>query len=255
MAVAQPNHLLVFGESSGTSITNYGTISTVYTIGGGTSPTDYAWNTNADPALSYLETKQEDTANNPGMSTAATAPSGVLNTINLAIKFQPTTTAGAGTHFLLYSDKGAFVYIQNTAGTYSLFLEFRDVFTQGATYTVATGLSYGVDHILVASIDVTTNTASQPRYKLDGNAVVTPTAFNLDNSFGTEWPVISRGFINTGEGVKSRYYWMAYQRGGTAWTSSDLDSIYASPSFITGWPGGGATGVSKTTRLTMLGVG
>lgn len=258
MSVPQPTHLLIFNEASGTSITNYGTQGTAFGIGAGSSPTDYQWHQDGttangfldDDAASYLDGKTKTGGNQPYINNGGATPSSVLETINAAIGFMVrgsnlTTgraglVCGGGVNY----DVSIYVRAPSGGGDFDLQVRVETPSTYGNNYTI-TGLSYNTEYRLAVSVEILGSEPKiQVRYKLDGNATVTPTA---EQSGGTTWSAYNpylncdrtSGFTTYG-GVDGKYHYFAYQRGGTAWTSTELGNINSDPAgTITGWPAGG----------------
>lgn len=245
MAVAQPNHLLVFNESSGTTVTQYGTLASGYTIQQGTSPTNWEWFNGAGPYLSngYLQGKTTGGSSSmPYLSSAATAPSAALANINVMAAFRVTGYSdGIG---IICSQNGtndgdARISVVTGTGDFDLVCLF-DHDGNAPISTTFTGLSFGVNYIVAMSLDVSTPTAVQARFKLGAGSVVSPATANW-NSFGMRatWPYIwRRNDFTTNLAPLGRIYAFAYGRGQTVWSSTDLGDITAAPdSAITGWPG------------------
>jgi hypothetical protein len=247
MAVAQPNHLLVFNESSGTSVTQYGTASAGYTIQQGTSPTNWEWFNGAGPYLNngYLQGKTTGgSANMPYLSSAATAPSAALANTNVMAAFRITGYSdGIG---IICSQNGtndgdARISVVTGTSDFDLVCLFNHDGDVPITNTF-TGLSFGVDYIVSMSLDASVATAVQARFKLGADSVVTPATANW-NSFALRatWPYIwRRNDFTTNFAPLGRIYAFAYGRGQAAWSAADLADINSDPAAtIGGWPGGG----------------
>lgn len=248
MAVAQPTHLLIFNETSGANITNYGTVSTVYAIQQGSATTHYEWVQQAQtPTGGYIDLKQKGGANMPWMATAATAFANTLTTLNFAIGFTVDSLEGiVGNNFVSHPDANEGDVFVNVVGPsaggdfdITMALNSNNGSSSGPTHTF-TGLTFGTFYRIAASLDVSSPATATGRFKLGSNATVTPATTNMTSqNMGTSHPWFNRArdFTNYG-GHDGRFYYIAYQRGGTPWSSTDLGDINTDPSAaITGWPG------------------
>jgi hypothetical protein len=255
MAVARPNHLLVFNESSGTAVTQYGTASAGYSIQNtGTSPTNWEWFSGAGLYLNngYLQGKTASGSGMPYLSSAATVPSAALANINVMAAFRVTGfSSGVGIICAENGGDGDVKIQANTAvgtGDYDLFCRFTNDGSAEISTTFS-DLSFTNDYILSMSLDATTPTAVQARFKLGAGSVVAPATANW-NSFGMRatWPYIwRRNDLPTDLAPLGRIYAFAYGRGQTVWSATDLGDINTDPdAAITGWPGAGATTTVKT---------
>lgn len=253
MPVAQPTHLLVFNESSGTSVTNYGTQGTAFVIQQGTSPTDYTWTPNATtPLLGIFTGKTKTTANLPYMTNVGTTPGAAMETINLGAAFTirgfDTATnisyiccgAGAKKNMTLA------VIAPTGGGDFDLKLFVRTDGGFGNDYTTGlTALTFGTTYYFAASLEYQGSNVMQARYKLGSNATQVPATESTGaDTFTNANPQINvasvDAFTDHG-GIDGDLLYLAYQRGGTFWSSSDLGSINADPAgFITGFPAGSA---------------
>jgi hypothetical protein len=261
MPVAQPTHLLIFNEASGTTVTNAGTHGTNYVIQQGTSPTHYEWVQQAQtPTGGYLDSKVNSGSNMPYMTVGGAAQSSTIATINCALGFWLDAIASPRTDLVTDGSHGLRVRAAPPAGSGNFDLQVRVATTSDFLVTQTySALSFGTFYQLALSVDVTTIAAAQMRIKLGAGSVQTPATGNFSGgqSYTTPQPLLGaeNGFTDA-TGVDGRYYYFAYQRGGTAWASADLDDINADPSAsITGWPGGGPPPPSTTGRGLLLGVG
>jgi len=246
MSVPQPDYLHTFNEASGATITNYGSKATAYVLdtAGATENTDWIWHPDAGPSpyLGYYEGVTGQGANMPWASTAQTGPGTSIVTINAMIAFNITDLPGAGFTVFMAGSGEADITIraQNKVG--SNFDVFVDWANSGSTHinTTFTGLTFGTDYSVATALDVTTLSAVIGTARLNATEQNTGTSNWVSHSLVNGWPFFSRssGF-DIYFGIIGKVRAMAYQRGGTAWTSSELTSINADPAFITGWPSAG----------------
>lgn len=251
MTILAPKHLLLFGETNGTGITNYGTTGSPYTIQNGAQNTDWSWH----PGLGlfvpggYLQTVHTQTTETYA-TTAATAPSATLETINFAAAFRCTAFDSAA---------GGGVFCNPTGGLGAregnLSLEVRNpsagsdfdlnvLFTSSGSTSVTqvfTGLTFGTDYQVAGTVDVSAPAAVLLHVALNGGSVQTPASGNM-NTFNWEgaWPMIGgiNGLLGTNWGLVGRFYYWIYDRGGaTQWSNPDLLAINANPTIVPGWPG------------------
>lgn len=260
MSVSQPDILTVFGESSGTTLTEHGTLSgTDWTLGSNPSgtpveDTHYFWNPNADETLSYF--LKQTSSFRIFFTTAATTPGTTLETINGAIKFRLLNNAGGSQR--LFGDSVGSQFGRAVAAAVSgdfdvqLFFFGLSATSPAATIRIGAGqtidkeLSFGVDYKISWSLDVSTLTAVVLTATIDAETPVATSPVNWTGStqMADEWPTIfADGPSDAGSFADYRAHYFAYQRGGTAWSASDLSDINSDPAAnITGWPGGGGGG-------------
>jgi hypothetical protein len=259
MTVANPTHLLVFAESSGSTVTNYGSHANDWAIQAGTENTHYQWFPGASPA--YLDVSQKTGSSLPRIETTGTAPSASLTNINVAIGFRVDsfdTTGGINASWLVVEDAGARIIVRSPAGSgdFDLEIRFRDTGDFGDVNTIS-ALTFGTDYRVAASIDVSDPNNCQVRYKIGGSSTVTPAT---EGHNGLTW---SNAFVELNHatgfdiygGLDGRLHYFAYERGGTVWSSSDLGDINSNPAgTITGWPGGGSLALTvENASLTGAG--
>jgi hypothetical protein len=264
MAVAQPDFLLVFNESSGTAVTNYGTQASGYTIqGSGSSPTDYEWNQQAlSPTAGYLDLKTVGggSANLPYLTTAATAPSTGQQPLCLAIGFKIDGWDTVLTRSYLVSSgpaqvtAGFCLTVQPPAGSgdFDLHLEFRTGGGFGwgvGNRRVMSALTFGTLYQLAACGEFS-GADMTLRYKLNSNAVITPAAqSNGSDGLSAVWPYLNNaqyeGFNDYG-GINGQLYYFALDRNGAVWSDTDLGDINSNPATaITGWPTSGGPDLTE----------
>lgn len=250
MAVAQPDFLLVFNESSGASVNNYGTAGGTYAVDAqAAETTDYTRTSSGGSYGSlngYLTSLTDSGADQVWLSTSATAPGAALETINFMIAFRLTGYTQNNSRLigpnLDATDGGVSIFIVNPSGggDYDLDAQFKAGNT--VSMTTITGLTFGTDYILSGSIDVSTPTACQARFKLGANAVNSPATVSMNTfTFENAWPyLLRRSDFTNYFGIRGRLNAFAWQRGGTAWSSTDLGDVNSNPSGnIAGWPSGG----------------
>jgi hypothetical protein len=251
MAVAQPDFLHIFNNASGTTPTQYGSQASGYVIQAGTSPTNYEWNPQAQtPTGGFLDVKTKQGGSIPYMTTAAAAPGAALETVNMAIAFKvDSVDAAVGGSFLVGGAGGGQALTRFRAtppaggGDFDLDLQMETSGSFGySPLVVASALTFGSFYQFACSIQIVTGDM-QLRYKLGSNATVTPAAQSGGaDSYTNNWPALNvalqSGFSTYG-GLDGQYYYFAYQRGGTHWSSADLGDINSDPSaaFTGFWPG------------------
>lgn len=249
MSVAQPNILLAFTDASGSSITNDGSLGTAWSVGHGAETTDWIRHSTSGLYNGYLESLTQNGSGQTWIQPAGTAPSGALEAINFLMAFRITSFSSLA--YLLSpngsSNGDAQAWASAPAGSGDFDLNARFLNNGGAAInmTAVLALTFGTDYVLSGSLDPSTATATQARFKLGAASVDAPATANW-NTFGLNaswpWGMRQNGFDNY-FGWKGRNHAFVYQRGGTFWSSSDLGSINSNPTtFITGWPGGGGGG-------------
>lgn len=242
MAVSQPTHLLVFNETSGTNVTNYGTNGTVYTIQAGSSPTNYEWSQQSlSPTAGLLDVKTKSGTNMPYLSTAASAFANTLTTVNFAVGFKLDSIPAYRAYFHDHpTANGTRVYAREPTGggDFDLYAFTGTTAGGGQSYSW-TALSFGTLYQLALSFDCSTPSATQIRFKLNSDATIEPATVNTTGQELTTthgYILRDEGFTDVGSMDGKIYYWV-YQRGGTAWTSTDLGDINSDPAAnIGGWP-------------------
>jgi hypothetical protein len=269
VAVGTPDFLHVFNNTSGTTPTHYGTQASGYVIQGGTDPTNYSWSQQSlSPTAGYLDVKTKTGGSIPYLTTAATGPGSALETLNMAIgTWVDDYDTAVGGSFIVGGAGGsqttcrlrAIAPASTTSGKFDLELQTQTAGGFGyAPFTVATDLDLATLVKFAMSVEITGGNM-QLRYKVNSNAVQTPAAQSGGaDSYGNHWPALNvalqSGFSTYG-GLDGRYYYFAFQRGGTFWSSTDLDDINTDPSAaLGGWPSGGG-GFSSLGRRALLGVG
>lgn len=265
MAVEQPDHLHVMNETSGTAITQYGTADAGYSVQQGTSPTNWEWHQGAGPYTNngYFESKTRTTANMPYLATSATTPGVGFQNLGLMIAFY-ITDYNAATGGILVAPNGASVIgdvlvtvgAPGGSGDFDLICQFSHS-GSGSISNTFSALAYSTNYILSMSLDVSTVSAVQARFKLGAGSVQTPatqdwTSYGLLDS----WPRILRRQDFTDElGIIGRINAFAYTRGGTLWSATDLGDINSNPATaITGWPSGGGGPAGQAVRTAFLGL-
>lgn len=267
--VAQPDWLLVFNETSGTNVTNYGATTGSYTLQDDpTAPamaptTDYVWHSNTGPFKGYLESKTKNSFAMPWLATTATAPSATLETINVAIAFLIRSVDNNSCRLVSASnnpsDGGVFIQTNSPAGSgdFDLEVKFSHDGSQSILKTFS-ALSFNAVHQVAACIDVSGGlSAITGRYKLNAGTVQTNSTTWTSNSFEAAWPrLLRRSDFTKYYGLDGNIYYFACDRGGTAWSSGDLDAINASPAgALTGWPSSGNAPITRPSRAGSGGMG
>ena len=247
MSVPQPDYLHTFNQASGATITNYGSKATAYVIdtAGATENTDWSWHADAGPSpyLGYYLGITAEGANMPWASTAQGAQGGGLVTINAMVAFNITNfgAGGGGCYFIGdRADGDVRISAGNKVGSnFDLTVRWSNG-GGGVISTTFTNLTFGTDYAVACSLDVTTTTAVFGTARVNSTEQSTATANWSAQGLTPTWVYFGRSSsFDIYYGIVGRVRAMAYQRGGTAWTSSELTSINADPAFITGWPSAG----------------
>lgn len=255
MSISQPNFLMVFNETSGKNVTNYGTNVGLFAIAAqATENTDFAWHPGAGIYANdgYLEPLTAVGAHEPYLSTAATGPGSTITVMNFAVGFRihsGTAISGTFTFFCTPGSSTSVGDVQLSAispagsGNFDLHCQVNN--TGGANpiiFTDVTALLFDTDYIVSVSIDPTTVSATVGLLKFGSNTTQTPTSVNWTSfALDSAWPLIMRRSDFTNYfAMNGRLYFWAYQRGSTAWNSTDLAAINSNPATaIPGWPSGG----------------
>lgn len=244
MTIINPDFLLIFNETSGTTATNYGSQTGGYTIQQGTSPTDYTWNPGAGSYDGYLDIKTKSTSSMPYLTTAATTPGTTLEAMNFAIGFELDSFSSSG--YLLGTGSSSYNFraraVAPTVGG-DFNLEVNLSTTNGFKTHTFTALTFGTFYALSASYDPSTIAATQVMSKLGAAATIVESTYNdTASTLLNEWPRLGMHEFDFTAGLDGRLHYFAWQRGGAAWSSTDLTNINSNPkSYLTGWPGGGAS--------------
>jgi hypothetical protein len=248
---------------SGPSATNYGTNSGNYSFAQGVQGTDYIFSATSglySNGFLTLVGGSGPNAHMPYMTTAATPPAATLETINIAIGFRITAFFNGQFMLVKPANDNAAGGVSISGGTPSgggnYDLQLVEFENSGATTLVMptppTALTFGTDYILSASCNVTTPGSTLGSFKFGANSVQTATANFTSFTWEGAWPTFFRRHDFSNYFAPSgRINFIAFQRGGNAWTSADLASINADPTVIPGW----TPGPSFISRLGLLGVG
>lgn len=243
MSVAQPTHLLIFAEASGTSITNYGTAGTAFTIQQGTSPTNYAWHPGAGPfSTGYYEGITNNGATMPYATTTGTI-SGTLQSRKFACGFQVQSLDNTIASILGrgVSEHGMRVRANSPAGAgdFDLTIQFDSVnFNQTRVLTIA-ALTFNTNYFLASQLKASTPTVTEIRAKLNSASVVTSGTQDWSgDTLDTEQiqPFLPDSFTNI-RGFDGFCYYLAYGVGGADWSDTDFADINSDPVHtLGGWP-------------------
>lgn len=252
MTVPQTNFIWRTNETTGLTLTNYGTTSGNYTNGAAGSPvkgTDYDWFSGTGPLQGRFQNVTTGNTKMSWFSTAATAPGTTLTTINAFVAFNISDVEAilARTCFMRSDTANGrngevFFEAQNKVGSnFDLFAGYMT--TEGGQLDTSAAssfstLSFNTNYIVAISVDVTNDSAVVAQASLNGAAAVTLTGTTNWHGYtwGAAWPVLLRNheYAIYG-GLKGYFHGGAYQRGGTAWTGAELAQISSDPSAITGW--------------------
>jgi hypothetical protein len=266
--VDTPSFLMKMTQSSGATLANSGTNGGSFAVTNHDSSaevegTDFSWHAGAGPySNGYLQSTTNKGVKQVWLSTSATAPSGTLENMNVAIGFRVDSGGFQNNRFdpldCSSSNGGFAMSFKGAVGGGDFDMDTWSVTNSGSgtisATTFPTGLLFATDYIFAMSLDVTTGGAAavQARFKFGGNAVQSPatadwTTFTLESA----WPYFLRSrTLSNYFGMTGRVNFIALQRGGNAWSSSDLGTITSDPTQIPGW-----TPVTRIPRMGLLGVG
>jgi hypothetical protein len=252
VAITQPNFLHVFDEASGSTVQNFGSTSGSYTAQHGVETTNWARHSTGGPyGHGYFESKTDAGSGMTYLSTAATTPGPGLHQMNFCVGFRVTSFSNGACYLLAptndTTDGGCRIALSNlSGGTFSLDAYFNA--GNSASMTQVTGLATGVDHIIACSVDVTTATAVQARFKVNALAATAPATVNMNTfSFEDAHPqIMRRADFNNYYGLVGRVNIFVGQRGTvgsvTPWDATDLGTITGNPaSAFATWLGGGGS--------------
>jgi len=264
MAVTQPQILHVLDASSGTTVTNYGSVATNGTVAQGTVNTHWSWNPGT-PFLGYWRAiTGVGTANQPYIADTAIAMPNTIQSMWGAIGFQLASFDTVTNTGYLYgrnisgSQAGglSFVVVPPTSSN-NFNLQCRVMSVGGSERAfVFENLLFNTDYQAVMMVNMTTITAVTGKAVLNAGAVQNISgSANFDGSqfFGTDGGWSGRGFdFTTYRGYTGRLYYVAEGRG-TLLVDQDMLDINANPAVIGGWPLASAvvpvTGVASTAQL------
>lgn len=249
MAVAQPEVLLILNESSGTNVTNYGSVSTDATVSNGVENTDWAWHQDAGTLDGYWECITEGGDDMGWISLTAITTSAAQASIWRALAFNLTawdTRASNVGHVYHGNENGKDIEFQITSptstGDFDMTVSVSDRIGNTRTITYA-DLSFSTVYSIVAAVDASTPTASFLKTKLDNGSVQTSTTWNLpSNPWDDAYGYIGRrhDFSNY-YGIEGNVYYLAGTNGALL-SDSDMADINSDPAAnITGWPSAGSS--------------
>jgi hypothetical protein len=246
--------MLIFNESSGTSITNYGSASNpvVETEAGGTA--QYNWQTDQGSYDGYLQIQEDQGSNQTIVDLSAlTLPTeGDINmAFGVAVHEYDTRVSSIGYLHSMSPDDTSKGGVQmdvdepTTGGgspnDFNLILTATDDDnTVATTDVVFQDLTFSTFYQIALHVDSSTGTL---RVKLDSGTPVNGTSagFPSTNAWFGHGGKIGRGnsFAHY-YGIKADlYYW--YEDRGTdiAWSDTDLSNVNSDPqTYLSGWPSG-----------------
>ena len=262
MTIDTPKHLLICNESSGSSITNYGSAGTAYTVNRGSSGTDYKWHNGAGSYDGYYEGVTAGGSSTPYGTTTGTQ-STTPATVCFAAGFRlasPLNNSVATIFGFGATDLGNGIRVRcvdDGAGGFDLIPYLSS--TTGASVSctlAASGLTFNTDYFVSGMVDFGDITNVAMRCKLSGNAVVpgsgtgnwTGELFTVDQpTFAATYDDVANSNIR---GLTGFIYYWAYWLGGNAFSDTDMANINTSPkTYIPNWPGGTTSTIAFGTSL------
>lgn len=243
-SVPQPDFLFTLDQASGTTIVNYGTQATSYVIGtnvGAVEGTDWAWRPNTGPWLGRYEGITDGGNNMPLPNTAATGPGTSVAPENLMIGFY-LRSFGNGGQTALVGRKTNGLNIAcispSAGGDFDIQIRISNSGSVDSTTTI-TNRSFNTYYMLCVSVD-TSQSPAVITAKVNQETPVTNTISYAGQVMTNTWPGFLRpDFFTIYYGLDGYCTAYAHHRNAAAaWTDSDMASINADPSFITGWPSG-----------------
>lgn len=254
MAVAQPDILLVLNDSSGTTVTNDGTVATDASVGHGVENTDWAWHPGEGSLNGWWESLDQDGSDQAWITMTGIALSNTLTHLWSALAFNITSwdTRASSRGYIIGGTNtnevaGGLVFrvgAPTSTGDFDLTVFCRDIsFSIEQTITFA-DLSFSTDYSIVAALDATTASAHVLKAKLDSGSVQSSASANRTGGavWGNNGGYIGRSIDYTNYyGFIGKVYFYAHDRG-VLLSDADMASINSDPSIITGWPGGGGGG-------------
>mgnify|MGYP001210282683 CR=1 FL=1 len=269
MAVAQPQFLLVFNESTGKTVTNHGSHATPYTIRADaacTQGSDFNWTPDSGPYPGTGKLSTVFPGNGSGtnlttwLSTAHTPPASAYQNINVACGFRvisPGYDAGQGYGYLfgpslsgLNGDCIGSIIAPTVGGDFNFRFRFRSISGYMYESPLITGLSFNTDYVMSACLNAGTHRAL---FKWD-STTATDNAYTHGGMepYNGSWPYINRTADQDNyHSVKADFHFFVYGRNQTAWSTTNLDEINADPATaIGGWPAsGGGSGPALAGAL------
>lgn len=250
MSIAKPNFLHSYSQTSGTTITNYGSTNGNYVIQQGSSGTNWNWLPNGG-IYTGGGAYQSVTGQGSSMgyaSTSATAPSSVLVDINFMVAFTITALNSTGSRDMLIGPNSlptnGDAYVEAIApaggGNYDLHCTFTNAGAGNNISVTFSALTFSTNHILAMSCNVATATAVATIFQVDTGAAQQPATANWNTqTWNATWPFHTRrnDFTNY-YGLRGSLFAWAYQRGASvAWNTTDINNICTNgPTVIPGWP-------------------
>lgn len=251
MAVPNPEILLTLNESSGTTVTNYGSVATNPTVANGSENTDWQWNNNADELAGNWQPITETGTNHAYIDlTGITTPT-ALDDLWFFFDFTATAydTTGSGWGFIAGSSNGttdrgpimARMSAPTSTGNFDLTLEVESSSSSHVVQNVYADLSFSTRYKIAGRFDSSTTSACVLHTKKDSDSVVSSSSFSFTGrTFRSNAGYIGkRGATSNKYSWKGNLYAWAYGHGDTL-SDSDLGDLTSDPAgTITGWPGAG----------------
>lgn len=256
MPIAQPKILYPLNAATGATIENFGTDAADAAVQvGAVENTNWRWVPGASALLSYLELLTLDNSSGGGDLqpyvnltgyTLGTTFTHVYTAVGFRVASFDTAILNEGYLASALGGRGSPIIRIKTpsaGGDFDILCRFETTgFFLVGEHTF-TGLSFGTDYRIVIAVDLTSNTAAQAKFLLDGGTVQKPaTTSPGGDSWNTDAGYIDRrhDFTMYG-GLTGRLYYWAHDRG-VLLSDQDMLDLNADPTIITGWPAGGASG-------------
>jgi hypothetical protein len=254
MPLAQPKIMFVFAETSGKTITNYGSTgnAAINSAAACVETTDFAWVAGASPLLSYLSLITKDTSpatsSQPTIDLTGYTLGTTFSHIYTAVGFRLASLDGVLNEGYLANPKngaqgGLKLRVTPNGGGFDLFCHWEATNFFPVGETTFSALSFGTDYRVVAYCDPTNTAAVVTKFLLDGGSVIAPATTNP----GTDVWDTDAGYIDRRHdfaiygGVTARLYYWVHDRG-VALADADMSAINSDPSTAwTGWPSSGST--------------
>lgn len=270
MSIQAPQVLHVMNESSGTTVTNYGTSGSNSSVTLAPEATGFSWHPGAglyganNGYWQSLAIKDADMAqiNMDATVFATTFDSGYLACGFRLTSFDTTTghayVVGGGD-----GSGGGFGFVieinaPSGGGDFDVKARFNASTFGGVASRVFAACTFGTDYQLVMTIDTSTIGSTVAKFKLDSGSILTASEGTVNFS-GEHWPVTT-GRVNganewdggnngdTFAGFLGRVYYVAHYRGGVL-ADADMNALNADPTTIPGWPASGGSLPSRRFGL------
>ncbi len=265
--LANPQILFAFNAASGSTVENFGSLADVVVQGSAVENTNYQWVTGADALASYLSFLTIDNSgasSQPFISmtglTLGTTFTHMYTAIGFRIASFDTSILNQG-HLWWPSGGVGGIGIRaitpGGGGNFDLYCraETASFFVVGEHTFSA--LTFNTDYRVLVAIDLTSTSAAQAKFLLDGGSVQKPATTNPGgDTWATAGPYIDRrNDFDIYGGFTGRLYYAAHDRG-VLLSDGDMSSVNSDPANAwTGWPttGGGGMLAGGALRGTLVG--